>query len=299
MLFKSTRIVLESVVRGIDIWKNNIFPSLFPFLIISHIMIEYGFIHLFKEIFNPILSLFKLNSSASFVLAMSIMSGSPSNAKYTKELYLKNKLTKDEAEKTLTFTYFSSPLFILGTLSLLYLKDIKVGYLILFVHIISNFFIGLIFRNYGIPSKNDKTDIKLGIKKMLTEQKSKKLSTVIVNSIKESLSTIFLILGSIIFIYIVTSTLQNIIPNNPYFNASIKGILEVTQGLFYTSLLNIDMRYKATLSIMLLSFGGISIYIQIISILSDTDLSTKPYIVARVLHSAISGMLLYLIYPFI
>lgn len=299
MLFKNTEDVLNSVIKGIDIWKNNIFPSLFPFLIISHIMIEYGFIHLFKELLNPILSIFKLNSNASFVLAMSILSGSPSNAKYTKELYLKNKLTKEEAEKTLTFTYFSSPLFILGTLSILLLKNKKVGFLILIIHILTNFIIGIIFRNYGTPSKREYTNIKLGIKNMILEQKNKKITNIIVKSIKESLSTVFLILGSIIFIYIITSTLIPFIPENSYISATIKGILEVTQGLISVSNLNIDMHYKGTLSIMLLSFGGISIYIQIISILSDTDLNTLPYITARILHSSISGILFYLIYPFI
>ena len=77
-----------------------------------------------------------------------------------------------------------------------------------------------------------------------------------------------------IFIYIITSVLIPLLPQNPYINATIKGILEITQGLIATSNLNIDMHYKGTLSIMLLSFGGISIYIQIISILSDTDLNT-------------------------
>lgn len=299
MLFKNTNDVLSSVIKGMEIWKNNIFPSLFPFFIISHIMIEFGFIHLFKELLKPILSLFKLNASAAFVLAMSLLSGSPSNAKYTKELYKRGDLTKEEAEKTLTFTFFSSPLFVLGTLSLLYLKNRKVGFVIFVIHVLTNLLIGLIFRNYGSPSKIEKVNIKEGIRKMMLEQKQKKMTNIIVKSIKEGLSTCFLILGSIVFIYIVTSALKDFLPNNPYLNASIRGILEMTQGLVATSYLDMDMRYKGTLSVMLLSFGGISIYIQIISILSDTDLNTKPYIVARMLHSAISGILFYWIYPFI
>lgn len=299
MLFKNTKEVLESVIKGIDIWKNNIVPALFPFFIISHIMIDFGFVHLFKEILKPILSLFKTNSNASFVLAMSLLSGSPSNAKYTKELYLRGDLNKEEAEKTLTFTFFSSPLFILGTLSCLYLKNMKVGILILIIHIFSNFIIGILFRNYGTYRQNENINIKKGFKDMLLEQKNKKIMVVIVKSIKESLSTCFLILGSIIFIYVVTSTLSDLIPTNTYINATIKGVLEVTQGLLETSLLDIPMRFKGTLSIMLLSFGGISIYIQIISILSDTDLSTFPYICARILHSAISGILFFFFYPFI
>ena len=152
--------------------------------------------------------------------------------------------------------------------------------------------IGVELVRKGIITEDD-------VQRALLEQKNKKIMVVIVKSIKESLSTCFLILGSIIFIYVVTSTLSDLIPTNPYINATIKGVLEVTQGLLETSLLDIPLRFKGTLSIMLLSFGGISIYIQIISILSDTDLSTFPYICARILHSAISGILFFFIYPFI
>jgi sporulation integral membrane protein YlbJ len=297
LLFKNTNIVLSSVIKGMDIWKNNIFPSLFPFLIISHIMIEYGFIELFKEIFKPIMHLFKINSNASFILAMSILSGSPSNAKYTKELYLKGLISKGEAEKVLTFTYFSSPLFILGTLSLTYLNNFKVGMIILISHYLSNFIIAFLFRNYCESSdKNYKINLNNAFNNMLKIQRSKNISNIIVKSIKESLDVTLLILGSVTFIFIVTAALNDIMPNNVYLNATIKGFLEMTQGLQAISVLNIDIFHKGLLSVMVLSFGGISIYIQIISILSDTDLSTYPFLFSRILHAFISSILFLLFY---
>jgi sporulation integral membrane protein YlbJ len=300
LLFQNTKEVLISVRMGIDIWKNNIFPSLFPFFIISHIMIDFGFIELFKELFRPIMNHLKLNVNASFILAMSLLSGSPSNAKYTKELYKKGLLKKEEAEKVLTFTYFSSPLFILGTLGIVYLQNEKVAIWILIIHVLSNFIVAYLFKNYYIsPPSNEKMNIKNSISNMIEIQKQKKISVSIVHSIQESLSTMVLILGSVVFIFIVTSSLSTFFPSNPYLASTIKGILEVTQGLQATSILDIPMRYKGTLSIMLLSFGGISIYIQIISILSDTDIRTFPYLIARIFHAAIAGSIFYIVYPLI
>lgn len=299
LLFMNTEEVLFSVKSALDIWKTNIFPSLFPFLIIAHIMIDFGFIELFKELLKPLMHILKLNPNASFVLAMSLISGSPSNAKYIKELYEKSLINKKEAEKTLTFTFFSSPLFIIGTVGTLYLKDAKTATLILLIHIFSNLIVALIFKKYYISTISEKNiNIKLAISQMIKIQKKQKLSTSIVKSIHQSLSTMIMILGSITFIFIITATLSNLMPENIYLNASIKGILEVTQGLKAVSLLEIPMIYKGCLSIMLLSFGGISIYIQIISILSDTDISTFPYFIARMLHSAISGFLFFIIFPF-
>ncbi len=299
LLFRNTEQVLLAAKNAIDIWKNNIFPSLFPFLIISHIMIDFGFIELFKEILKPLMSFFKLNPNSSFILAMSLISGSPSNAKYIKELYNKNLISKEEAEKTLTFTYFSSPLFIIGTVGILYLNNIKIAILILGVHIFSNLVVVFLFRNYHISKiPNKEINIKSAMINMLKIQKNTKISVSIIKSIQESLTTMILILGSVTFIFILTAALSSILPNHPYINATIKGILEVTQGLQAISLLEIPINYKGCLSIMILSFGGISIYIQIISILSDTDINTIPYLIARIFHSSISGILFYLIYPF-
>ena len=273
----------------------------FPFFIIAHIMIEYGFIDLFKELLKPLMHLFKVNSNASFVLAMSILSGSPSNAKYTKELYIKGLLSKREAEKVLTFTFFSSPLFILGTLSLLYLQNKSLGFLILVCHYLSNFIIALLFRNYS-PSSDAKTDSKIhlkrAIRKMWHTQRQKNIAVIVVKSIKEALDVMLLILGSVTFIFIVTALIHDFLPTNEYINATIKGVLEMTQGLQALSVLPLSPFHQGLLSIMILSFGGISIYIQIISILSDTDISTIPFFIARILHAGLSGCLFVLLYEF-
>lgn len=298
LLFQNTSIVLNSVVTGIDLWKNNIFPALFPFFIISHIMIDFGFVELLKEILKPIMAIFKINPNASFILAMALMSGSPSNAIYTKELYTRGLLNKTEAEKALTFTYFSSPLFILGTVSLIYLKNKEIGILVFFSHILSNFLVGLIFRNYGAKTRKEKMNLRQGFQKMYEIQKSVKFTKSITKSIEKGISTMFLILGSVSFIYIITACLTPYFPENEYITSTLKGILEVTQGLKSIADTSFDLYHKGLLSSMILSFGGISIYIQIISILSDTDLSTLPFFIARLLQAAFSGILFMIFFYF-
>lgn len=296
-MFQNAEAVLQGVVKGMELWRKNIFPALFPFFIISHLMIDFGFIEILKEIFKPLMSIFKINPNASFILAMSLLSGSPSNAIYTKELYLTGKLSKEEAEKTLTFTYFSSPLFILGTLSLIYLKNSKLGILIFFIHVLSGISIGLFFR--GNTEKQGKMNIKLGIQKMMAISKKTSFTKSITKNIEKSLQTMFLILGSVCFIYIITSSLEPFFIENPYFFTLLKGFLEVTQGLQAVSILPISLFYQGLLSIMMISFGGMSIFIQIISILSDTDLDLKYFFVARIFHAFLAATLFIILFPLI
>ena len=296
-LFINKEAIMSSVKDGVLIWYNSLLPSLFPFLIITHIMIKLGFIYPIKEILKPIFNFFKINSNISFVLIMSILGGTVTNAKCIKELYQKNILTKKESEKALTFTFFSNPLFILGTVGILFLKNKKVGIIIFITHVLTEILIYIIFNKLiKTPNKKEDINIKESIKDFLNNEKKLSFSKVLIESIKEAFNTCILILGTIIFIYIITSSFSFLLPTNPYLNATVKGILEITQGLENVASLNIDMLYKGTLSTMLISFGGICIYIQIISILEDTDLSTLPFFLARILHASISGILFYIIY---
>lgn len=292
--------VLKAVEFALDIWKSNIFPSLFPFFMLSEFLIHYGFVELVSELFRNVMQkVFHINGYASFVFIMSIISGFPSSAKYTRELYLNGKLNKEEASKLLTFTHFSNPLFILGTVSILFLKNKEVGILILLCHYIVNIIIGLIFRNYA-PSEYqyEKTSIKKAILMMHKKRVASATSfgKVISTAVSNTIQTLLLILGTVTVFLIITTIIDNNLPLNQYYQAIINGMVEMTQGLKYVSLLEIPLKLKSVLTVMILSFGGLSVHIQMLSILSDTDIKYLPFLTARLLHSALSGLLLYFLF---
>ena len=47
--------VIESVGFSISIWKDNLFPSLFPFFVVSNLLIEYNFIDILGKHFGKIM----------------------------------------------------------------------------------------------------------------------------------------------------------------------------------------------------------------------------------------------------
>ena len=299
-ILTSSSSIMDTVGFSFGVWKNNIFPSLFPFFVLSEFLINYGFIELVSELFKPIMNkCFKVKGVGAFVFIMSLVSGFPSNSKYVRELYMNGLINEYEGTKLLTFTHFSNPLFILGTISILFLNNKEVGLLILICHYLGNIIIGFLFRNYYV---SDKEDSKISFKRAILNMHKKRISNnksfgeVMCGALMNGINTLLLIFGVVTLFLVITTIIDNNINLSSYYQSILNGIVEMTQGLKYVSLLDIPLKIKGTLSVMFISFGGISVHIQLISILSDTKIKYFPFFVARVIHACVSSLIFYFLF---
>ena len=285
--------VIDSARFSFNMWKDNIFPSLFPFFVISNLLINYGFVEFISELFKPIMNkLFKMKGEASFVFILSLLSGFPSNAKYTLELYNNNIIDAKEATKLLTFTHFPNPLFVIGTVALSFLGNKKLGFIILASIYLSNIIIGIMYRYYHPTNNNSKVSFKNAYYNMRKRYKyNKTFGVILTKTLVDSINMLLLILGTISLFLILNKIIVNVFGLNDYFRALSSSILEMTGGLKYTSLLDISIKLKVVLTSMILAFGGLSIHTQIYSIICETDIKFLPYFLSRFVHVILSALL--------
>lgn len=281
--------IIDAVKISFNLWINNIFPSLFPFFVFSSLLINYGFVELISELFKPIMYfLFKSSGNSSFIFIMSMLSGIPSNAKYINNLIDNDMLDIKEANKLLLFTQFSNPLFILGTIGTLLLNNYKLGIIILISHYSSNFILGLLLRNY-YPCEKSNVSIKRAIRNMNKKIKnSQNFGKVISTILVDSLNTTFLILGVITFFLIITTIVNRCIRLDEISRSILNGLFEITQGLNSLSKLSINTNFKVILMTFIISFGGVSSHIQVMSILSEKKIRYIPYLISRLFCAIIS-----------
>ena len=284
IFFKSNNLT-NIVLLSTNIFIKNIFPFLFPMFIISSILIELNLpYYLGKILYKPISFLFKTNKSSVFVFFMSIISGFPSSAILIDNLINKNIITKDEGEKILTFTFFSNPLFIIGTIGLSIFNSKEIGLYILLAHIIGNILTGIIFRNYKTYKENKSTYI---------PNNDYNLFNIITLSIQRSID----ILINIFAILTISLILINTIINNPnnVIEIFISGLIEMTSGLKYLEMNNLDLNIKLYMAVFFISFGGLSIHMQIFNILKKRKIKYLPFLISRIIHSSISILVLFII----
>lgn len=284
--------VIDSAILGITLWKNKVFPTLFPMFVISNLLVSYNFPALMGELLkNKTAKYFSLPGSSSFILIISMIAGFPSSSKYIRELLNDKQISLDDASYLIKFTHFSNPLFIIGTIGSLLLQDTSLGLLILISHYLGNFVIAIIFKR-KVAYKREKVSIKKALNHLGS---SNSLGENITLSITDAIKTLSLLLG-IITIFLIINSIISSFAISPLIKQLSSCILEMTGGLIFVSNLQISIILRAILMTAIISFGGFSVHMQILSIISDTKIKYNDFLYARILHVIISSIIISILF---
>ena len=272
---------MESIHFSFSLCINNLFPSLIPFMLLSNILINYNFVNDLSDMLKTIMKkVFKVNKNCSFALIMSILSGTPSNAKYLKDLYDNKLININDIQKCLNFCHFTNPIFIIGTIGITFLNNKKLGLMILISHYITSIIIGFLNKNNSDINNNN----------LISMKNKNNFFNILKTSINTTIDTLFLILGIITTCIIITCIINNVLSINENFKF-IFGFIEITHGLKYLSISNFSTEFKAIMSSFLISFGGFCIHAQVFSILDNKKIRYLPYLLSRISHGIISSIL--------
>jgi sporulation integral membrane protein YlbJ len=314
--------VLSASKRGLEMWATVVFPSLLPFFIIAELFIAFGIVHFIGVLFEPIMRpLFNVPGVGGFVWAMGMASGYPAGAKFTARLRQENQLTKIEAERLVSFTNASNPLFIIGAVSIGFFYDQQLGILLAITHYLSNFFVGLCMRFYKKEKKISVNKSKLSFKKAFTLlheiriKDNRPLGKKLGDAITQSIHTLLLIGGFIVLFSVLTTVLKEIhlteIVSSLFANTLplihlpkefavplFTGLFEITIGAQELSTITSQhVLFYAIILSFILGFNGLSVQAQVASILAETDIQFYPYFIARILHGTIAATLVTILYP--
>ncbi|MBO5910128.1 MAG: hypothetical protein J6Q15_01320, partial [Clostridia bacterium] len=129
----SPKACMESTLKGLRVWTINVVPALFPFFILTRIII------MLNQTSIPILDKFTTKcfrtNNAGLIYFLSIISGYPIGAKMISSYYDIGAIDKATATKMFSFCSTSGPMFIVGTIGIGVFADVKIGYILLLGHI--------------------------------------------------------------------------------------------------------------------------------------------------------------------
>lgn len=313
-------------IRGLNMWWEIVFPSLLPFFIISEMLIGFGVVKFIGVLLEPFMRpLFKVPGVGGFVWAMGMASGYPAGAKLTARMRQEGNLTRVEAERLVSFTNSSNPLFIFGAVSVGFFHNPHLGIILAVSHYLGNIAVGLLMRFYGKDERVTRSSRhkKFNIREALAAlhrtriKDNRPIGKLLGDAVTSSIQTLLMIGGFIILFSVVNKLLFHLqitafLAKGVDFLLSslafpemlsipfISGLFEITLGSQLTSQVQeATLRQQAMVTSFILAFSGFSVQAQVASILAQTDIRFKPFFIARILHGCFAGLFSFLLWePF-
>jgi sporulation integral membrane protein YlbJ len=308
---------------GFQLWYSTVLPALFPFFIVAELLFALHFVNQLGIWLEPIMRpVFRLPGCSSLVLVMGFTSGFPVGAILTRKLYDKKMLTADEAERLVSFTNNSSPLFIMGAIGVGMFANPAAGYLLASSHYLSNLLLGLLWRFKAPRPKLSGSYAPAQLRQgdpvfaptNASNENIASMGKILGDAIKNALNNILTVGGFIVifsvltrmlafwgFIDIMAAGLVNLFTilhlSYPLAYGLSMGFFEITMGA-RTAISASDPETLPTLLIVssILAFSGLSIIAQIMSIVAGTPVRLSFYLWARALQVLLSGAITCVVY---
>lgn len=267
--------IYNTIVRCI----STIIPSLFAMLCISDIMISTGIYSLISKPFSLISRyVMRIRTDLFFIFLLGNFAGYPVGMKLIADMVEGNRITKKQGEYLSLFCCAPSPSFTIGVAGICLFSEQIIGVYIYLSIVLSNFIIAVIcgfFRK--IPRKAEE--------KQCYSITSKK----IISSVDNSGRALFMICTIMLAFSVIIKSLECVGAFNFLFSIFsidirlVKSFFEIS----YITMLERNCSNLLPIITALFSFGGLCIFIQIISICNG-KISIKNFFIGRLICSILS-----------
>ncbi len=279
LILRNADAAIAYMGRGLSLCARTVIPSLFPFMVISELLVQSGAGEAFGRLFSRVMRwIFGISGAGVSAVLLGSMCGFPVGARTAVALYDKGAISKSECEHLLTFTSNPSSAFLITAVGVSLFGNRKLGVILYGVVLGCSFVVGFLARFFirgrGRPEAHPHypSGLHPGGVEMFT------------SAITGAATAMVTVCAYIIFFSALTGTLSGVMATiggmGEGIFAFICGFFEMTGGISAASGLN---RREAALILTagLAGWSGLSVHCQVLSLCGGRGLSFRPYWLAK------------------
>lgn len=273
-------IALCSARKGISLWLSNVLPALLPFFICANFLQDIGVIRIFR--------------SGVFPFVMSVLSGYPMGAKIVGDLWRGGEISQREAMRLMSFCSTSGPAFMVGAVGAGMLGSGMLGGIIAAAHYAGAFLNGLLYTRLLGRGDTPAGAVSCGV------GKAKGLQESFTDAILLSFRSLGIVLAYIVLFMFVTDFLHMCggfsLIESMQMRVLAKGFFEMTVGCGAAAeCTGAAESVKCVMCAAIMSWGGLSVLGQTMSMLSGTGIPAGYLVVSKITHSLFAAAAAFLI----
>lgn len=281
---------LDSARKAINLWMTDVLPALLPFFICAGFLQNIGVMAYLK--------------SGTFPFVMSVLSGYPMGAGIIGGLKRTGTISLDDAKCMLSYCSTSGPAFVIGAVGVGMLGSGSMGMIIAVAHYIGALMNGLIYSKM-FSSKRIAQDKNMQLSSVINHDDRGRFSIqeALTEAILMSLRSLGIILAYIVIFMFVTDVLTIAgvfdLVKKPWLEALIKGFIEMTVGCeTIAGCIAVTDAVKCILCTFMISWGGLSVIGQTMSMLAGTGISPGYVLITKITHGLFSAAVAFAISAF-
>jgi len=298
---------MQAARDGLTLCYNVIIPSLFPFFVLSSLVVELGLAGYLGRLLEGVMRpLFNVNGSCATAFALGFIGGYPVGAKTAISLYENGMCTKTEAERLLSFCNNSGPAFILGVVGAGVFGSSKAGIFLYLAHAAASLCIGILFRFYKAGGRGRREE------RATPQFRAQRFTAAFTGSIKNSFLSTLNICAFVVFFTVVIRLLflcgflsgvaqgLGLLLSPLGFSAEwaerlLTGLIEISSGVWTLSGSG-ALAGRLSMAAFMLGWAGVSVHCQVLSFIGGSGLSVRTYLIGKLLHGGLSALFINLLF---
>ena len=281
LLFTHTDIAADGVRRGLTLCLETLFPSLFPFLVLSELLISQRAGEVLGRLLaHPARFLLGLSGGGAAALLLGMLCGFPVGTTAAMGMYERGEISREELQRLFLFVNNPSPGFLIGAVGGRMLGSVGIGAVLWGLVWGTALLIGIFLRVlYGATPQIANIP--------LNGARNTPSVSQLTASVTKGFFTLLQVFAFVLFFSCVTACLSPATATLPTaVGAAVTGLLEMTSGIgcAVSSLSARDaFRFIAFFS----GFAGLSVCLQLFSVAENAHLRPLPYLLAKLVQGAL------------
>ena len=288
LFFKRPTDTAQWVERGLSVCVERLIPSLFPFMIVSALLLSSGIGELLGKIFaKPFGALFGIGAQGSASLLLGWLCGFPIGARSASRLYREGKISGEEYERIVCISGTPSPAFLINVAGAAMLGEAKKGIALYIICLLSCAAVGMVMKNFGRAECG-------GAPTVCEKKKGDGIAIAFTRAVTESTTGMLCVCGFVVFFSAFVGALDGFLSSVMGDSAiadAIFGFFEITVGLTRITSAGISAPLTFILCAAASAWSGLSVHLQVISLCSDTVFPISRYFLANLAKSAVGALL--------